>query len=147
MATDAEYFVPKEGRSNFCWAVSGNLLIQLALTGDVPPPRFEEYLKVLSTRDITHILSIARGSSSINSVQRKKGADIARDRNIKIAVVLDNAITRGLVTAFSWLGIPMKSYRPENLDEAIDYLAAPNINKAHVLEILAHLESVTAPVE
>jgi hypothetical protein len=41
---------------------------------------------------------------------------------VRAAVLTSSAITRGVVTAIAWLGVPVRAFRPDAWDEIRDYL-------------------------
>ena len=145
MTKDTEFNVPKDGRSNFNWALLGELLISFGMPGQISQERFKEFLDTISNRKPLYLLAVSTGASTINSVQRKTGAEVVKVSGIKIAVVLDNAITRGLITALGWLGLPMKSCANEI--QALEYLAPQGIEPSKVLEIVAKLKAQTFPAD
>ena len=57
-----------------------------------------------------------------NAKQRKQFVDAMRGRDLRIAVLTDSPISRGMVTAVSWLGQPLRSFRVAQLAEAIAWL-------------------------
>lgn len=143
----AEINIPEEGKSNFNWALIDGLMVSYARTGAIPQKRFQGYLDALRTRPITHMLSISTGGPTIDSVQRKTSADIAKEKNIKIAVVLDSAVARGVITAFSWLGVNIKSFGPGKESEALEHLAVPNLTTAEILSVVQQLGDMTIEVQ
>lgn len=139
MASNFEIDVPEDRWSNQNWLICEGLMVTFSTTGTVPSDRFQKFLDTLRTRDVTHLLSISEGSSTVDSVQRKISAEIAKEKSIKIAVILDSAITRGLITAYSWLGVNIKSYGPGKVEDALKYLDAPGVNVAQALEAVEQL--------
>lgn len=132
--------ISKDGSHTFHWGILGSLLVSYTFPGEVSVSRFSEYLKVIREKEIRYLLSITEGTSTINSVQRKQAADLAREKDLRIAVVLDSAITRGLITAFSWLGVSMKSFAPGKLDDAIRYLDVQGVSSTEITTAVQQIE-------
>ena len=143
MSSGREINAPEDGSSNYNWAVIGKLLISFATSGSVPTQRFNEYLDALRNRQPTHVLAISQGTVTVDSVQRKAAADLVKDKGVKIAVLVDSAVTRGLITALSWLGVGMKSFGPGQEREALEYLATPSIDIPSTLEVIELLRKRT----
>jgi hypothetical protein len=82
-----------------------------------------------------------------NVAQRKASTDIAAGaRNseaLKVAVVSRSLVARGLVTAFRWLGFPLRSFAPEELEETFAFL---EVSRAEALDICLAVEELCAVV-
>ncbi|MFS8065341.1 MAG: STAS/SEC14 domain-containing protein [Byssovorax sp.] len=83
-----------------------------------------------------------------NGAQRKASANRFRacvnGDKIKVAVVSRSTAVRGIVTAFRWLGLPMRSFEPEQLAEAFAFLAVSN---AEAVDLCAAVEELCATVD
>jgi hypothetical protein len=82
-----------------------------------------------------------------NAAQRKAATDIVRDAKngveLKIAVVSRSLVARGIVTAFRWLGFPLRSFAPDELEEAFAFL---EVSKAEALDICLAVEELCSLV-
>ena len=71
-----------------------------------------------------------------NATQRKAVADIARGLKnidkIKVVLVSRSVVARGIVTAFRWLGFPLRAFAPDELDEAFAFLA---VSRAEAVDL------------
>jgi hypothetical protein len=71
-----------------------------------------------------------------SSVQRKAVVNLARGLQnhgkVRVVIVSRSAVARGVVTAFRWLGFPLRSCAPDELDEACAFLG---ISPAQALDI------------
>ena len=95
--TDFELNIQTDGSTTFHWGRLDQLLISFSLPGAIPDERFEEYLGVIRKYHVRYLLAFAEGAATINSVQRKRAADLTRENELRIAVILDSPITRGLL--------------------------------------------------
>lgn len=138
-----EINLPQGGKSNFNWALVDGLLISFSKTGAIPQDRFEGYLDALRHKGVTHMLSISTGATTIDSVQRKNSADLAKEKGVRIAVVLDSAVARGVITAFSWLGVNIKSFGPGKEKDALDHLGIPHSAHDEILSVVQKLKDMT----
>src|SRR6185503_12133140 len=62
------------------------------------------------------------GAGELTSVQRTTATEILKKRGIIMAVVRDEQLVRGMVTAASWMGAKIKAFSWTGLDDALDYL-------------------------
>jgi hypothetical protein len=146
MANEWQVYAPQGGYSNFCWATSGSLIVSFSHPGNIPIARFAEFLDTLrSDSQLKHVLVVSVGSAPIDSVQRKSLADTVRDRDMKVAVVLDNAFTRGILTALSWLGVKIKTFDPAKERDAISHLGFPDTEFDRIVQAIDQLRKITAP--
>lgn len=143
MASITEFDVPQDRWTNQTWVIIQGLMVTFSTTGTVSPERFQKFLNTLQQGSITHLLSISEGSATIDSVQRKLAADIAKHKNMRIAVVIDSAITRGLITAFSWLGVNIKSYGPGKEEDALKYLGVPGLDIPQAIDAIQKLRDTS----
>ncbi|WP_156339003.1 hypothetical protein [Chondromyces crocatus] len=102
----------------------GNTLV---LLHSEAPPSDDEWAKYIdlmrSIKDITKARSIAfTDGGAPNSRQRKDVNDILRGRPGLAVVVSHNTLVRGVVTALNWFNPLVKSFPPDKLSEAYDYL-------------------------
>ena len=64
-------------------------------------------------------------------------------RNVaRNAVVTRSTITRGVMTALGWFGLPVKAFLPSNLDGALEFLAVPVEHRSDVLATLDKVKSL-----
>lgn len=126
------------GQSNVNWAIMGKLLVS-CFDGDIPKDRFKQYLQMLDTHRPSYIFNLSLGSGSVDSVQRKEAAGIVKAIEPKIAVVVDSAISRGVLTALGWLGVNIKAFGPGDERKALEYLNAPGVRHEDILDVLAKL--------
>ena len=83
-----------------------------------------------------------------NLAQRRASADLAKGykngNKVKVAVVSRSVVARGIVTAFRWLGLPLRSFDPDQLAEAFAFLA---VSSAEAVAICAAVEELCATVD
>jgi hypothetical protein len=86
-----------------------------------------------------------------NNAQRRASADLAKEyRNgakVRVAVVSRSIVARGIVTAFRWLGLPLRSFQPEELAEAFAFLVVTTAEAVAICEAVEELcASVDGPI-
>jgi hypothetical protein len=83
-----------------------------------------------------------------NNAQRRASADLAKEcRNgdkVRVAVVSRSIVARGIVTAFRWLGLPLRAFQPEELAEAFAFLV---VTDAEAVAICAAVEELCASID
>jgi hypothetical protein len=103
-------------------AVVGDVLIGCTTAGAVSDKEWEDFINDLKTKPITKYLSLALGSVEATSVQRKAAAEATKMRGIRSAIVTEDRLVRGLVTAASWLGANIEAFSWKQIPDAITYL-------------------------
>ena len=91
-----------------------------------------ECAKDLSTKNITRYLAMGIGELDVTSVQRKLVSDACIKRQIEVAVLTDEGLVRGLVTAVGWLGVKIKAFPFAKTEDALVHLklSRPMIEEA-----------------
>lgn len=107
------------------WVIIDDLMISLTTPGRDADSVWADCAKDLSTRPITRYLAMGMGELDVTSVQRKMVSDACIKRGIEVAVLTDEQIVRGLVTAVSWLGVKIKAFPFSKADEALAHLKVP----------------------
>lgn len=83
-----------------------------------------------------------------NNAQRKASADLARELangdKVRVAVVSRSIVARGIVTAFRWLGLPLRSFQPEELAEAFAFLV---VTDEEAVAICVAVEELCASID
>jgi hypothetical protein len=83
-----------------------------------------------------------------NAAQRKAVVDIARGLTnvdqIRVVIISRSVVARGIVTAFRWLGFPLRSFAPDELDEAFAFLA---VSKAEAVDLCDAAMELCATVD
>jgi hypothetical protein len=135
--------IPSDTWKNMTWCVLRNLMLVHTHPGPVESERFSECLREIKARRITHLLSVAKGVAEINSVQRKAASEAVA--GLHIVAIVDNALTRGFITALGWLGVNIKSYPPDELDFALARLGIPGLTDRKIHAALDELRERSRP--
>jgi hypothetical protein len=121
------------GSREFTWNIVGAIIItRQAPEQDVSDSVWNEFLRVLESGKFRHIFSFTVGNTSIKATQRKSAADILKREDIPATVMTDNRMTRGILTAVSWLGAKVKAFSWAELDAAMDAANVPLESRAEV---------------
>lgn len=109
-------------KATHVWEVIGDVLVSVTTAGLIPDEQWKGWLKELQTKPLRKCIGATFGATELTSIQRKEGSEAARQRGIKVAVVTDESLVRGIVTAVSWLGAPIRSFSWADMQGAIKYL-------------------------
>lgn len=109
-------------RSVYKYAVIQNLLITVNTAGTPAEEDWNNYLTVLRTQPITKYLGASIGNVDVSSVRRKQSSELLKANGVRTAVVTDDTVVRGLVTAMSWLGTNMNAFSWGDMKSALKYL-------------------------
>lgn len=90
--------------------------------GTLSAADFELICESASEPGVKTVLGLDAGPNEITSVQRKRIADIARDRGLFVIIVTNERMTRGIVTALSWLGANVKAFSWDDIQRAVDLI-------------------------
>jgi hypothetical protein len=88
----------------------------------------QEFTKMISSSQhpsVRKILGLDAGPTEMTSVQRKSVASVAKDRGLFVVTITNEKLTRGIVTAVSWLGANIKAYSWDDLRTGIQQLGLP----------------------
>lgn len=119
----------------YTWEIVGEVAVSMAFPGEIPVDVWDRYLADVQRYRSRYILALSTGSNSINATQRKAVADVLRKQEILAVVVSDSALTRGIVTAVSWLGAKTKSFNWNQVDQALAELPAKPADAARIRKL------------
>ncbi len=101
----------------------GNMLLLCVTEGQPDDADIDASLALHRSEAVKTAILWAIGSPAISAAQRKRTAEaMGKHRNY---VVTTSAMTRGIITAISWLGQPMKACAPSDVRAAIRDLGVP----------------------
>src|SRR5262245_55976862 len=123
------------------WTIVADVFIYHTTGGPAPESTFDLFVKDLKSRSYTKFLGASTGAVEATSVQRKSGSEALRGRNIPSAVITDERLVRGIVTAVSWLGVNIKSFPWADAREAIRHLGVTRDIEDRVFDALMGLRA------
>jgi hypothetical protein len=121
------------------WVVYGDLVMSLTREGQVPDRHWELYTEDLRRSTIRVVLGLGVGAMSVNSRQRRSAALALHDK--RVAAVLNSSVARGIATAFSWLGLQLRSFSFSETQvlDAFSYLDSAHLTPEQGLELAERL--------
>lgn len=117
------------------WEIVGNVMVTRT-SGEIPNALWQPFIAELVSAEAAKIFSLVVGPANINAAQRRNGAETFKSRGIQATVIVDNTMTRGVLTALSWLGVGIKGFAWSELDNAFRHLA-PAKHDEDVLRAIA----------
>ena len=113
-------------------AIEDDLVVYVG--GDVPPDHaewqayvrhVEESARRWRTKTRLYKVFVFVDDSSPNAAQRAAVWKAADGAHVRSAIVTSSMVARKVITAFGWLGAPMRGFAPRDLRAAATYLELP----------------------
>jgi hypothetical protein len=123
------------------WKIVDDVMVSLGTHGAMPDDEWKRCVTDLEVRPIKKWLVTVLGTFEVNSMQRKLGIDAINRRRVHLAVVSEDRVVRGLVTAASWFGVDVKPFPWTDLDQAIKHLQIGPPLYGHVFEAVQQLRT------
>ncbi|PRQ05437.1 hypothetical protein ENSA5_02570 [Enhygromyxa salina] len=120
------------------WTVRGDLMVCFFLPGPLTTEVWQDCCDTIASPEVTKLLVASIGAVEIDANQRRQINEALRTPpTTATAVVTDEAIVRGLMTATAWLGrIDIKAFPWHKLAEAVDHLAPVGLSVAEALDLV-----------
>jgi hypothetical protein len=117
--------------------------MSLTREGAVPNEHWQRYLEDLRRSTTKVVLGFGIGAMSVSSKQRRQAALALHDK--RVAAVLNSSVARGIATAFSWLGLQLRSFAlsPSHVLDAFTYLNSETMTPEQGLELSVQLFEVS----
>jgi len=103
----------------FDWGVVGDVLLTRAVAGRIPDDAWFGMIEDMRRDEVKFIFSLSMGSAGVSAQQRRAAAEVMQSRDVPAVVIADSRITRGILTAVSWLGANIQSFPWERVDDAM----------------------------
>ena len=123
----------------FKWTELGNLMVGYSTEGQIPDDVWRRFIHDLKTKSFTKYLGASVGYLEVTSIQRKQVAEALKGKSVSLAVVTDEKLVRGIVTAASWLGINVKSFSWAEMNDAFNYLGVPSYLQGRATDAIEEL--------
>jgi hypothetical protein len=114
-------------------AKCGPILVSFGREGQIPERDFRAWMDALRDPEVTAQLSAAVGTLHMSLAQRKQAASTAKKRDIRTAVLTDDRVGRGVVTAVSWLGADIRAFAWEDVNKASEFLMEKGSHSSEAL--------------
>lgn len=117
------------------WETVDSCLVTMSIPGPVDKATWQAYIDDLRQPQLESVFSLVSGAATIDAVQRKQAANTVSERGLRVIVVTDNRLTRGVLTAISWLGASIRSYSWMEIERAFEGLAMDPEAERRIREI------------
>lgn len=122
------------------WNELGPLMIAFSTGGRIADDVFAKFVHDLKTRPVRAYLGANVGNFEVTSIQRKYIAQELAGKSLVLAIVTDELLVRGIVTAASWLGMNVRSFSWAEMRSALRYLGMPSNLDDKAIEIVQQLK-------
>ncbi len=108
------------------WMFLDNLLVTVSSSGLIPAETWDSFIAAMrEAKGTTRYLAATTGPIETTSIQRKEVFEVAKNLRMRVAVVTDERLTRGIVTAAAWVGVDCASFSWAEAQKAVSFLALP----------------------
>jgi hypothetical protein len=125
--------------AQFKWTIVDDVIIGVTGAGDMPDDGWKAFVAEMLAKPVTKYLQYAVGATQLSSLQRKLGIEAVAEKKMTVVMVTDSSVVRGIVTAASWFGLKVSSWRPAQMIEAIKDLGVPPAREAAVMKAATKL--------
>ncbi|KIG17395.1 hypothetical protein DB30_03314 [Enhygromyxa salina] len=128
------------------WTVVGDLMVSFNLPGPIPDAVWRDYCDTIASPQVLKVLAASIGAVEVDSGQRQQiNLALRTAPQTMAAIVTDEAIVRGLMTATAWLGrVDLKAFPWHRVADAYRHLAPTGIGEKQALDLV---DEVRARVE
>lgn len=88
--------------------------------GPVDDRLWNKYIEELLKADVKATFSLVEGSITVTATQRRSAAEALKTKSLPAVVIIDDRISRGILTAISWLGGNVKGFSWSEVDKAVN---------------------------
>lgn len=102
---------------------SGRVYVCVVRDNEPSDDEWLHFIELCRLRSGTEIRALVESRrTGPNAKQRKALAEATADIDYRAAILTDSMMTRGIVTALSWLGVPQKPFELDDYANAGNYL-------------------------
>jgi hypothetical protein len=125
------------------WTFLGPVVLAFHQEGELEPARWKAFIEDLKTHTFTHCFGGAWGAVQLTSVQRREVTE--QLKGVPSALVTNHAVARGIVTAVGWLGMTVRGFGWDKVDEAAQYLSPPEVDYKALAAAFVQLRDASLP--
>jgi len=120
------------------WTVEGELMVSFWVPGSIPQAVWQDFCDTLASGATHKLLLASIGAVEFDALQRRQINEALRARPpVAVAVVTDEAVVRGQLTATTWLGhIDVTSFPWHKLTDAYWHLSPRDVSERRALELV-----------
>lgn len=102
------------------WIKDGDLMLAINTAGNISDEVWSRFVADLGAEDFKYYIGCSLGILEVTAAQRKQAALALRHNHVTVAIITDDVLVRGVVTAVSWLGANVKSFAWKDIDRAFE---------------------------
>lgn len=126
--------------SVFKWVKREEWMLGVSTPGVIRDEVWSKFLEDLAAEDYKHYIGCSIGILEVSAVQRKQAAQALRHNKVAVAVITDDVLVRGVVTAASWLGANTKSFAWKDFDRALQRFDLSD-HKSEIMQVVNDLRA------
>lgn len=120
------------------WTFLDDIVVSETVPGEITDELYFRFCDEIEASDVRMVFAISTGGNSLTSAQRKRISGVMQKKGVSAVVLTDSRLTRGVVTAVSWLGARAKAFGWNDLEAAIEYSGVGDEYKARLREMAEH---------
>ncbi|MCA9698781.1 MAG: hypothetical protein KC431_14750, partial [Myxococcales bacterium] len=93
------------------------------------------YIEDVAQDSVRLVLALVWGSITITATQRRSAADVLKRKGSRAVVLTDSRISRGVLTAVSWLGGNIQGYPWSQLEQAVEDAGGESETKVKLRDV------------
>ena len=104
------------------WHFIADIVVTETVPGEITDDLYFRFVNEIDIRNVWTVFSMAQSEAgSISATQRKRVSAVMSKKGIAAVVITDDTLTRGIVTAVSWLGVKAKAFTWKEIEKAIEF--------------------------
>jgi hypothetical protein len=125
------------------WCRVGDVVVSFTGPGEINDLLWGRYVEALAADGVRVALAMtADDAAGLSATQRKVASDALQTRGRSAVAVTNSRITRGVITAASWLGVKVRGFSWDQLEEAIRYTAEDSEVQQQLRALAAHYRDI-----
>lgn len=124
------------------WEIIDDAIVAITAPGQLETPTWSRFIDALKDPHTKKVFNFVRGEVTIDAIKRKQAADAVSAGKLEVTVVTDSRITRGVLTAVSWLGGNIKAYSWADVNKAIDRVGPSPVGRQRMQEIATAFNAI-----
>jgi hypothetical protein len=117
------------------WERVDDIMVVKTRPGPITDARWNKYIADVETGTIRVVFALVWGSITVTATQRKSAAESLKKTGSSAIVLTDSRISRGILTAISWMGGSVKAWSWADLDKAVGDTGSSNTTRAELTRI------------
>lgn len=118
------------------WIIIDDIAVTITRGGESRDAVWREFADELTAKKVTKLFGGATRGVQMTSVQRKIVGDALSKNKIQVVAITDDALARGVITAISWLGVNIRAWSWDQVNEAVKLLGVSPTKERTLVETL-----------